>query len=466
MKMNKILTTIFIIISSITVSNCQNNKSLEELGIDNYYSKAEAENNIFSNIEIEYKSISNTPINEKFNNINDLSWLVKIASDNKVILVGETHYSRYIGNIVSRMFFTINKYDYYPIIILEKPYSITEYINYYFSIKDDKVAEEYFNQELKEFIPTEEDATFYRQIREWNKFNKAKPLKIGATDLEFNIKRTLNNIIRPYLNELNNISKTKIDSLITQGLSLSDDFFTNISMIIEKEENKSIIGKYPFINYRYIKNVIENLRDTKIAYKSNFNINRHNTIIRNLIDTNFLGLYMQNSKVMLYGGGDHMITKFYNVDSTDVPSEGIFLTNEYEPTKGKTFSIMLNGMGAYSLDEMANRSLNECLRQGTQYNIIINRLKKAYDNGLISQTKPYYIFFKRNELEKLIVNLSYKNNGNSIIISNKSWDEIVRKINHLPEDKKDIYKNIINSKKMFDEYIFIPYSPINTARYK
>ena len=127
---------------------------------------------------------------------------------------------------------------------------------------------------------------------------------------------------------------------------------------------------------------------------------------------------------------------------------------------------MLDGMAAYSLDEMAKRDLDDCVRQGTQYNKIVDRLKKAYDNGLVSPNNSCYLFFERNELEKLIVDLSYKSNGNSIIISNKSWDGIVRKINHLPDDKKEVYKNIINDKEMFDEYIFIPYSPINTARYK
>lgn len=464
--MKKNLISIFIVISCIVSSNCQDIQSLEGLSIDKYYSKKEAENNIFSNIEVEYKAISNEAINEKFSNINDLNFLSKIASNNKVILVGETHYSRYIGNLVSRIFFAINMDDYYPIIILEKPYSICEYINYYFSIKDDIEAEDYFKQELAFFISTEEDAIFYRTIREWNKLNKEKPLKIGATDLEFNIDRTLNHILKPYLNGLHNLTNSEVESLIMQGLSLSDDFFTNISILLENEENKSVIHKYPFLNNRYIKNVVENLHNTKKAYEKDFNINRHNAIKRKLTNNNFFGLYLQNSKVMLYGGGNHTITKSYKSDSTDALSEGIFLTDKYEPTRGKTFSIMINGMAAYSLDEMANRNLNDCTRQGTQYNKIVERLKKAYENGLIHTNNTYYLFFERNELEKLIVNLSYKNKGASIIISNNSWDEIVEKMDILQFDNKEVYENIISDKKMYDEYIFVPSSPIITARYK
>ena len=464
--MKKNLISIFIVISCIVSSNGQDIQSLEELGIDKYYSRKEAENNVFSNIEVEYKAISNEAINEKFNNINDLNFLSTIASNNKVILVGETHYSRYIGNIASRIFFAINTDDYYPIIILEKPYSISEYINYYFSIKDNNEAEDYFKQELAFFIATEEDAIFYRTIRKWNELNKDKPLKIGATDLEFNLDRTINHILKPYLMELHNLSDSEVDSLIMQGQSFSDDFFTKISVLLDNEENDSIIHKYHFLNNKYIKNVVENLKDTKKAYDNNFNINRHNAIKRNLTNDNFFGLYLQNSKVMLYGGGNHMITKSYNPDSTDALSEGTFLTDKYKPTRGKTFSIMINGMSAYSLDEMANRNLNDCIQQGTQYNKIVERLKKAYESGLIYPNNAYYLYFERNDLEKLIVNLSYKNKGASIIISNNSWNEIVEKIETIQFDNKEVYEGIISHKKMFDEYIFVPSSPIITARYK
>ena len=464
--MKKYLIPIFILISCIVSSNGQDIQSLKDLSIDKYYSMKEAENNVFSNIAVKYKAISNEAINEKFSNINDLNFLSKIASNNKVILVGETHYSRYIGNLVSRMFFSINMNHYYPIIILGKPYSISEYINYYFSIKDDNEAEEYFNQELKFFIATEEDAIFYRKIRAWNKINKDKPLKIGATDLEFNLDRTLNHILKPYLMELHNLSNSEVDSLIMQGQSLSDDFFTKISLLLDNEENNSIIHKYPFLNNKYIRNVVENLKNTKIAYDNNFNLNRHNAIKNNLTNDNFFGLYLQNSKVMLYGGGNHMITKYYNSDSTDALSEGIFLTNKYKPTRGKTFSIMINGMAAYSLDKMVNRNLNDCIQQGTQYTKIVERLKKAYESGLIYPNNAYYLYFERNELEKLIVSLSYKNKGASIIISKNSWNEIVKKIEMIQFDNKEAYENIINHKKMFDEYIFVPSSPIITARYK
>lgn len=462
--MNKILSVFLILIGTLIISYSQSEERLEEYGINKYYSLEETTDNTFSSIEIKPTPIYNEKINNKFSNIDDLNWLSDISKNNNVLLVGETHYSRFIGNIASRIFFAINTYDYYATIFIERQYSTTEFINYFLSIKDDKTANDYFNNELIKYINTEEEAIFFKQIRNWNTKHKKKPLSIGATDLEFNAYRTLNSIIKPYLYKLKDIDKNEVDSIINLGLS--DDFFTGIKPLIEQAERRELIGKYPFLTHSYVKNIIKNLESTKIAYAGNFNINRHSAIKRNLTDKDFFGSKFQNSKAMLYGGGSHMNTRSNNNSDNNALSEGVFLTNEFLPTKGKTYSIMVDGMGSFNLDEMSNRALNECLKQGTQYKKMVTRLKKADNDGLLNPKKPYFIFFQRNDFEKLIVSLSYKYNDNSILISDKNWSKIKLVIDKLSKEERKLYEELITQKKKFDSYIFVPHSPIVTARYK
>ncbi len=461
--MRKFVAT-FIFIAGIFAAYSQDSEVLQDFGIDTYYSVEETKNTLFSQLEVKATGISNLIINESFSNIDDLNWLSEIAKKNKVLLIGETHYARYIGNIIARVFFAINTYDYYSTIFIEQPYSITEFINYYFTIEDDKMAEVFFKNELNKYVGTEEDSIFYTQIRRWNQMNKNEPLSVGATDLEFNAKRTLNDIIKPYLYELRNIDKNEIDTLISLGLT--NDFFSQIAPLIEIARNEKTKGQYPFLDYSYIENILKNLKSTQRSYESDFNKNRHQAILRNLTDSNFFGKKLIDSKVMLYGGGNHMKTKSIMSDDEDALSEGFFLTNEFDATKGRTYSIMLDGMGVYSLDKMSAKSLDKCIKQGSQYTKIVNRLKGAYDAGLLDSQKPYFLFFTRNDFEKLIAGLSYAQNNNAILILDESWNTIIQFIDTLSEEERNLFEKIIREKSMFDSYVFVPQSPIVTAKYK
>jgi hypothetical protein len=161
-----------------------------------------------------------------------------------------------------------------------------------------------------------------------------------------------------------------------------------------------------------------------------------------------------------------MKTASDNKDNGDALSEGMFLSNEFQSTKGKTYSIMINGMASYSLDEMSDRKLDECVKQGTQYINIVNRLKKAYNKGLLYPNNSYFIFFLRNDYEKLIVGLSYKHDNGSIMLSDEDWNKITLIIDKLPKEARELFDEMIVERNMFDSYIFVPKSPIVTARYK
>ncbi len=154
---------------------------------------------------IKLKEVSIDDINNDFTNTEDLKWLRSVSKENKAIFIGENHFNRNTQNLRNRILFTLNKYDYYPIIILEEPYPITAFANYFIRITDDKLANEFYENELRKMIPTKEEYDLLLHIRRWNKINPDKSISVGYEDVEKTqdeLSRTINQIIIPYFQRL------------------------------------------------------------------------------------------------------------------------------------------------------------------------------------------------------------------------------------------------------------------------
>lgn len=461
--MNKPLLLLIIVCQISTTAFPQEATTLADFNISNYYSQEEAQNNAFEKSEKEAILISTSDINQTFSNIDDLNWLKDIAVNSKVVLVGETHYSRYIGYLKSRIFFALNTYGYYPLIVIEQSYSQTQYVNHFIHLKEDKAAAEFFNAELNQLVGTKEDSIFFEHLRQWNKEHDDKPVTIGGADLEFSYDVMLERILKPYFYGLKGIDKLKVDSVM--ALKQSNEFFVEVKPLLEVAKEQKLIGKYPFITTSYISNVILNFESTNNALQLEFGYYRQKSIIRNLTDERFFGSYLNNNKVMLYGGGSHTKTHFQFPDGGNFLSEGSYLTYDYAPTKGKTHSIMLEGM-AFILDKMSGRDLNECIGQGMQYKKIVTRMKKAFDKGLLKEDKPYFIFYDRNDFEKLIIEQAYQHNGSAVMLTDKSWASITTTSKTLVGDLAKAVRAVKEKKDLYDSYVFVPYSPLVVARKK
>lgn len=461
--MNRTLILLIFFCQITEIGLSQEKVTLSDFNISNYYTLEEAQSNAFSKTETEATYISLEDINPTFSNVDDLEWLKDIATNTKVVLLGETHYSRYIGNLKSRIFFTLNTYSYFPLILIEQPYSQTQYVNHFIHIKEDKEAAKFFDAELNQLVSTKEDSVFFEHLRQWNKDHDDKPIAIGGTDLEFGYKVMLERVLKPYFYELESVSKSKVDSVIS--LSQSNAFFVAIKPLLEQAKEQELLGQYPFITPAYISNVILNFESTNNALQYEFSYYRQKSIIRNLTSDRFFGSYLKNSKVMLYGGGSHMKSNFQYPDDGNFLSEGSYLTYDYPPTKGKTYSIMLEGM-SFALDEMSSLNLNMCMSQGMQYKKIVTRMKGAFDKGLLDKEKPYFMFHDRNDFEKLIVEKAYLNSGNAIMLTDRSWENIMTASTIVTGNLAETIRRIKDKRDLYDSYIFIPYSPLITAREK
>lgn len=451
-----------LIILAILFSNIlwTQNLALKDLKIEEFYTIGETKNSGIINIG-EIETFFDKDVDANFSNFKDLEFLKKITQENKIIMLGETHYSKSISNFRNRIFFALNTYDYYPLIILENSYSITEYYNYYIHIKNDGLAQSFLENELSNFLYTEDDLIFLDKLREWNKSNSIKQLSVGGSDLEFTYENIMDKILKPYFYKLKNVDTTKIDAVIELGKKQSNDFFTDIKPYLAQANSENLIGNYPFITPQYISNVITNFSSTNNAFRYQFEYYRQNSIIRNITDDSFFGAFLKNHKILMYGGGEHMKNHFNYPDNANFLSEGSYFNNDFELTKNKTYSIMLDCL-AYSYGDMSTRKLEDCVPQGNQYNNMIKIFEKGLQNELINAQKPYFIYEKRNIIIKFISQFYYEHE--LLSLTKEQWNKI-KSVYYQTDEETN---NFINSKNKnfdnYDKYIFVPASEIVTAR--
>ena len=452
------MKTGFLLIIAFTfqILSAQENKPIA------VYTNNEAGENCFQNIQLYPETIALTDIDTEFANLNDLNWLKLPAKENRIVLIGETHYSRYIRSLTNKLIFALNTYDYYPLVIFEQPYSLTPFINHYIHISDNKEAYNFFNTELKDCVLTVEDSITFEHLRSWNKINLQKPIDIGFTDLEFNYATTIDNILKPYFYSLKKISQSEIDKILELGKVQSNQFFFEVQRLLTLAKEQNTVGKYSFITISYITNVINNLLDTSNALRYDFNYFRQKSIVRKLTEDQSFGMYINDKKAILNGGANHMQSKL--AVNADFFPEGYFLNTISESTKNRVYSIMLDGL-AFSLTGMADVDLNNCLRQGKQYRSIVERMQKAYRDKIIEENKNYFVFGDRNDFEKMIFHYAYKQQNQAIGFTNKDWDKI--NLDSETENATSRKLKIENdTRAAYNKVFYIPYSPIVQAREK
>jgi len=443
--------------------NLSQAQSLKDHGISKTYTESEAQKNNFKSIN-GIESVDFNDINRDFSNIQDLYWLKQVAKNNNVVLIGETHYSKNIENIKNRIIFTLNNFDYFPLLVTEREYSKTPYLNYYINLKNGNDAKIFFKKELSTKLNTVEDSIFLEHIRNWNTKYPEKKIKLGCIDLEWSWDNVMENVLKPYFLKLNTVDKSEIEEIFELGLNQSDDFFLKIEPLIKKAEKQNLIGEYAFINIEYVKNVIESISITFKAMSQGdwWMYFRQKEIVKRINDKKYFGEYFKNQKVIMYGGGEHMKSKHYYGIGDNFISEGCYLNFDNESTKGKVYSIMLNGI-SFSLGKMKDISLDNCIDQGTQYVKIVSRMQKAYKEGLLDSNENYFLYGFRNEFEKFIFSKSYQYKNSGIIIPQECWNKITKITNQLDSDIQSTIEWENKTRNDYNKYIYIPYSPLTIA---
>ena len=460
MKLRQIIFLSLLFLGSKTFSQ---NKSLADFEISEIYSKEEAKENVYNHLDINVETVSLKDIESDFANINDLEWLKPISKQYKVVLLGESHYSRNISNLKNRIIFALNEFDYFPLVITEQPYSLTPFINHYLQINSEKEANTFFRKELSNMITTKEDSIFIEHIKHWNAQNPNKKIQVGCRDLEWSWVGMCEHILKPYFYKLQNADKLEIDRLIELGKKRSNQFFTEIQPFLIKAEKQNLKGTYSFIDYRYIQNVIDNFSATNNALRYSFDYYRQTALIDKIENENYFGDYLKNQKVIIHGGGEHMKSRFCYPNGGNFLSEGSYLNFDYNFTKNKVFSIMLDGL-SFSLGEMKDVNIKDCISPGMQYKSILRRMQNAYKAKVLQSDKNYFLFGERNDFEKFIISKSYEYQEKGIIIPEKEWSKITEYSKELNDEKRKTIESENEDRIDYDINIYIPYSPIMVAR--
>lgn len=425
------------------------------------YTPSEAQNNI-------YKDVLHNPLVLPTNkSIEDFSFLEPIAIDNKVVLIGETHYSRDVSILKDQIIFTLNDIDYFPLLIIEEQYSKTPFYNHYINIQDETKANDFWDEELNNFIYTVEDSLFINKLRIWNLTHPDKNISIGCLDLEWSWDQVLEEIISPYFHSLSEINSTELNTILDIGYNQSDEFFTKIKPYIQKAETTKHIGKHEFIDHYYITNVIESIESTFKAMSISgwWEYFRQKEMVNRITSKSYYGSHFENEKVIMYGGGFHMKSKVNYGLGDNFISEGSYLNYELKETKGQVYSIMLNAM-SYSLGTMHNKTLRNNVSMGTQYTRVLNKLQKAYSTDTINENDYCFLYGFRTELEKYIFSNSYKEQQSAISLSDNQWLEIKKvtaDVNN--EDFSFDLDEEYNYNKEYDLMIYIPFNTISQMRY-
>jgi hypothetical protein len=458
-----LIFTISTLIFNITFAQVDSIKleKLKQIGLHPFPAQSDLNNLTLDNKWINTTMIIPDDISKDFNNIQDLKWLEEPALENKVVMLGENHYHRYIQHLRNRMFFALNKFDYYPLIVLEAQYSLTGFVNYYLSIKNDKEAQEFFDKELAEMINPQEQYNLLIHIRRWNSRYPDKQLKVGFSDIEHDYKTTIKNIVIPYFNKIQVDTITDVDNLIDIDLGV---LLPEYREKLEIATKRKLVGDYPFITHDYIKTVIDNLEALYKSYHFEFSYYRQKAIIRNLTDSAFLGKYWLGHKVFIHGGSHHTPNNFRYPDNGNFYREGCYLTYDFSYTMNKTYSINANGL-ARSLNSMAETKLDSCLHVGSGYRRSLNKFQKAYKKELITPDE-FYFEWKIGSVDSLIVKSSLENQMVGQLINQLEWNSIMNRMESL--NKKE-YRNLkygFDNFKRYDKHIYFVKSPITKARLK
>lgn len=118
---------------------------------------------------------------------------------------------------------------------------------------------------------------------------------------------------------------------------------------------------------------------------------------------------------MIYGGAYHTPTHFDYPDGGNFLTDGSYLTYEYGPTKGKTYSICVEAL-SYKLGKMADVDLNTCVRFGSLYRRIVQGMQNALKDKLLEPEKYYRVGQEINEYDKLLFSCAALNNNGMFMI--------------------------------------------------
>jgi len=492
--LHRVLAVVLVVTSPpiLAYSAQQNSRHTEELKILPYPSQDEVSKSFFSSEGFRVSPLDTNDIDQEFSNIDDLAWLQPLVRDCRVVLVGETHYFQYIQHIRNRLLFALNTFDRYPSVMLERQYSFAPFLNHYVGLRDEEARE--FERANGELLLNGFTADFQllQHVRRWNAAHPEKRIQVGCYDIEHDACLTIEQILRSYFADASQALEAngqRADPNVQAALSTvarifehrrehsSEDLKNALRPIKEAlavAKDANVVGRHPFLTAEFIEQVVVNLESTHAAYSQDFNQHRQQAMIRNLTDPRFLGAAFTSGKVLLHAGAAHTATRVPYSTADTTPWEGRYLTYEFEPSKGKTFSLFMSGVAFSSVLELERVDIHAYGQlKDTAYGRMVAKVQQEGARGALGPDATYYI--EHEEVLKAmtpawwafyhrLLHLAYQYQNRPLVFHHVPWASLSERAGQISPEYAQAVSAIQEQWQTHDLGVLVPISPPTVPR--
>ena len=456
------------IITAVSVLACASLEAVEASTLEDYGmlrlpSGAELSQEVYAESLVSIISLASGDIALDFSNIDDLSWLRGVADSSRCVMLGESHYGRAVYALENRFLFALNTYGRYPLVVLEVQYSLTPFINHYLDLEDDQEAGDYLEEVSPMIACFEEDVERLVHIRRWNRTHPGREIHVGCSDIEHDLRTTLDEILLPYLTQAD--PSLGIHPENTFHLDLLDRM-ADLRAAADSARSAGVRGEYPFVTPDYIDRVLDNLESTCHAYsedRMNFEFMRQQAIVRNLTDEGFLGSWTRDGSFIVICGGWHARTGAVYPYGGNFLSEGAYLQHDFEPTAGRVFSVYIDNY-SFSLDAMDGVDLTTCGQLGSGYRRMISQLQTVCGEGLASPTDRLVLFREINDLDRLVLSAAESSDGSPVLLMDVDLDGLSASARASGAEEYAVARTeLLRSCECYDALVVMPFSPVARA---
>lgn len=440
----------------------ERNAILASMGIFPCPDDEELSNNPFDPDWIEATALLDEDINEDFSNIDDLGWLDTPARDSRVMLIGENHWRRSTQHMINRLIFALEAADHFSMVLTELCYSSTPFLDHYIFIRDDEEARVFFEKIISDIVPFDEMAEFLRHLRRWNLGHPTRQIHLGCRDIDHDVGGTLDRIVLPFLRQLDPELGVDLERLCQSDI---EAFLVGLLQMMPKAREMHLVGDLPFITCDFIENVIESLRWKIWSRMYDLTYFRQKGITRHLTDDRYFGRQITEGKTIILGGAYHTPSRPTIPQHGEFLKEGVFLSSEYPPTRGKTCSVVILGE-AICLSEMADFDLERGVSCADAYKKWIGIMQKAVSLGHMHADQQCFIGESRDEYSQLLMRISRDLGGKPLHIISTDWERILTKATELPASHESEVRWDHSQDGLFDQRIFVPSSEVFRLRQK
>lgn len=436
------------------------------LGLCAVFSFASAQNNckLFTNDVATPAAVKVTAktLKQNSDDLYDMSWLDKAVKGKKMVMIGESHWMTSVQQTAKSIVFHLNKTDSFPVLIREIPFSVTPFMNAYINCETGNCDD--LKEVLKPYAGSQEEQEFLEELRQWNTTHPDKKITVACTDVEQSFQFSFRNVFHPYFTQQGHTNFK--ERLVAANDNLDVIFAYMDSLVQQSPESFHLAGK-PYVNKAFVTQVYQNLKDYAAAETNRQNgyqagrseeeiaqeyfKQRGEIIKKNLTDDAFFGKLLKENKSILWGGAAHTVKYKLTPDEEDI-FEGSFLSDSYEPTKGKVLSIKVMAM-SYSIPEEYYTS--EKYKYGVQQ---FEMLVEAYKSCNAEQRAGVYKMVEQTTGLTDAVTTMFKSNSNQPVwlAGNSQMAKLLKKTPELKEDDQ------LKSFYAYDYVVVLPYSKLYT----